>query len=325
MRPLRVGILGFNGVQALDVVGPSDAFTIATCDGQSQPCYQVVIIGLNGKPFTAESGIVFQPQATLRTATALDTLIVPGGRGLRVAETNHTIARWIASRAKRIRRIVSVCTGTYGLAPTGLLDGRHVTTHWRFARDLAQRFPKLKVNGDALFLKDGSFYTSAGITAGIDLSLSLIEDDYGPRVALATARELVVYMKRTGGQEQYSEPLRFQTHSTDQFAELASWMVRHLQHDLSLDVLSRRACLSPRHFSRRFKSVFGGTPAAFVENLRLDEARRRLSEGTQKIENVAASVGFHSDDSFRRAFERRFGVKPSSYRRRFDLRPVTAK
>jgi transcriptional regulator GlxA family with amidase domain len=323
MKPLRLGLIGYDGVQALDIIGPSDAFTIAEIEsdnGQRRPCYEVIVIGITNKPFRAESGISFQPHTTLRCAPTLDTLIIPGGRGARIGKSGNLIAKWISSRAKRIRRIASVCTGIYALAPTGLLDGRRVTTHWRFANDVARRFPKLNVDHDALFLKDGPFYTAGGITASVDLALALIEEDYGPRVALAVARELVVFLKRSGGQKQYSEPLEFQINSTDRFADLASWMVEHMRGDLSLDALAKRVCLSPRHFVRRFKQAFGGTPAAFVENLRLDEARRRLSERTQTIENVASSVGFQSDDVFRRAFQRRFGVKPSSYRSRFDAR-----
>ena len=323
MKPLRVGLIGYDGVQALDIIGPSDAFTIAEIEGdngQRRPCYEVIIIGITNKPFRAESGISFQPHTTLRNAPTLDTLIIPGGRGARIGQSSSLIAKWISSRAKRIRRIASVCTGVYALAPTGLLDGRRVTTHWRFANDVARRFPKLNVDHDALFLKDGPFYTAGGITASVDLALALIEEDYGPRAALAVARELVVFLKRSGGQKQYSEPLEFQINSTDRFADLASWMVEHMRGDLSLNALAKRVCLSPRHFVRRFKQAFGGTPAAFVENLRLDEARRRLSERTQTIENVASSVGFQSDDVFRRAFQRRFGVKPSSYRSRFDAR-----
>jgi transcriptional regulator GlxA family with amidase domain len=323
MKSLRVGLIGYDGVQALDIIGPSDAFTIAdieTDNGQRRPCYEVIIVGITNKPFRAESGVSFQPHTTLGNAPALDTLIIPGGRGARIGQSSSLIAKWISSRAKRIRRIASVCTGVYALAPTGLLDGRRVTTHWRFANDVARRFPKLNVDHDALFLKDGPFYTAGGITASVDLALALIEEDYGPRVALAVARELVVFLKRSGGQKQYSEPLEFQINSTDRFADLASWMVEHMRGDLSLAALAKRVCLSPRHFVRRFKQAFGGTPAAFVENLRLDEARRRLSERTQTIENVASSVGFQSDDVFRRAFQRRFGVKPSSYRSRFDAR-----
>ena len=323
MKSLRVGLIGYDGVQALDIIGPSDAFTIAEIEsdnGQRRPCYEVIIVGITNKPFRAESGVSFQPHTTLGKAPTLDTLIIPGGRGARIGQSSNLIAKWISSRAKRIRRIASVCTGVYALAPTGLLDGRRVTTHWRFANDVARRFPKLNVDHDALFLKDGPFYTAGGITASVDLALALIEEDYGPRVALAVARELVVFLKRSGGQKQYSEPLEFQINSTDRFADLASWMVEHMRGDLSLAALAKRVCFSPRHFVRRFKQAFGGTPAAFVENLRLDEARRRLSERTQTIENVASSVGFQSDDVFRRAFQRRFGVKPSSYRSRFDAR-----
>lgn len=323
MQPLRIGLVGYEGIQGLDLIGPSDAFTVARIggdNGQSQPGYEVVVIGLTNKPFRAESGVLFHPHTTLAEAPALDTLLIPGGKGTRIAAINEPVARFVARRASRIRRIATVCTGIYMVAPTGLLDGRTVTTHWRFAADVARRFPQLRMNPDALFLKDGPFYTCGGITAGIDLSLALIEEDYGPKVALAVARDLVVYLKRSGGQKQYSEPLEFQINSTDRFADLAVWMVDHLRDNLSLEALARRACLSPRHFARRFKQTFGGTPAAFVENMRLDEARRRLTERTQTIETVAGSVGFHSDDSFRRAFLRRFGVNPSAYRSGFRIR-----
>ena len=321
-KPLRVGFLGFEGLMALDLVGPIDAFTSAFVEGgKDEPitCYEVVIIGLTGRTFTSESGVVFKPHKTIKNAPPLDTLIIPGGRGLRVPETQKKAAEWISSRAATIRRIATVCTGTFGLAATGLLNGRCVTTHWRQAQELAKRFPELKVNPSALYLKDGKFYTCAGITAGIDLSLALIEEDFGPRVALSVARELVVYLKRPGGQEQFSEPLQFQTHSSDRFADLAAWIQGHLRHDLSAEALAGRACLSPRHFTRRFKDVFNTTPATFVEDLRLREARERLTLPDQTIESVADSVGFKSADAFRRAFERRYGLQPSSYRKHFSL------
>jgi transcriptional regulator GlxA family with amidase domain len=320
MNRRRVGFLVFDGMNALDLVGPMEAFTAAVIDngnGVHHQCYEALAIGLTSKHFVAESGLVFKPHKTLNTAPVLDTLIIPGGIGLRRAGTNAKVSAWVKSKAGSIRRIASVCTGIYGLAATGLLNGRQVTTHWRFTRDVAERFPNLRVNPDALFLKDGPFYTSAGVTAGIDLSLALIEEDYGSSVALSVARELVMYLKRHGGQEQYSEPLQFQTQSTDRFADLAAWMLGHLQLDLSVEVLADRACLCRRHFSRRFKEVFGTTPAAFVEGLRLSEARRRLALPNQTIESIAASVGFKSADVFRRAFERRFGVTPGGYRIRF--------
>jgi transcriptional regulator GlxA family with amidase domain len=314
-------LIGFDGVQGLDIVGPADAFAIASVagkDGKPEPCYEVIIVGLSDKPFRAESGLLFHPHTTLREAPLLDTLIIPGGKGCRVDQTGERIANWVGAIAHKTRRIASVCTGAYPFARTGLLNGRRVTTHWRFAQDLAGRFPKLNVDPNRLFLKEGRFYTAGGITASIDLALALIEEDHGSRVALTVARELVVYLKRPGGQQQFSEPLQFQVNSDDRFADLVAWMVGHLAGDLSLGALAKRACLSPRHFARRFKKTFGGTPAAFVENLRLDEARRRLTERRQTIETVAMSVGFKSDDAFRLAFQRHFGVKPNSYRQHFE-------
>jgi transcriptional regulator GlxA family with amidase domain len=322
IKPLRVGFLGFEGLMALDLVGPIDAFTSAfveDADGKLVNGYEVVIIGLTGRPFTSESGVVFKPHKTIKNAPPLDTLVIPGGKGLRVPETQKRVADFVSSRAAKVRRIATVCTGTFGLAATGLLSGRRVTTHWRQAQLLAQCFPELKVDPNALYLKDGKFYTCAGITAGIDLSLALIEEDFGPRVALSVARELVVYLKRPGGQEQFSEPLKFQTHSSDRFADLAAWIQGHLRQDLSAEALAERACLSSRHFARRFKDAFGTTPAIFVEDLRLREARERLTLPDQTIESVADSVGFKSGDAFRRAFERRYGLQPSSYRKHFSL------
>jgi transcriptional regulator GlxA family with amidase domain len=322
MTPLRIGLLGYEQANALDIAGPAEAFASAFCDtgkGKLERCYELTIIGLTRRSFATESGIVFQPAATIENAPKLDTLIIPGGCGLRLPEVNRKVAEWIVARAKTTRRIASVCTGIYGLAATGLLDGRRVTTHWRWSANVAQRFPKLKMEANALFVKDGSFYTSAGVTAGIDLALSLIEEDFGSKVALAAAREMVVYLKRSGGQEQYSEPLQFQLTANDRFAELAAWMTNNPTKEMTVESLARRASLSPRQFFRRFKEHFGSSPAMFVETLRLNEARRRLSAGEPSIENVAESVGFNGADSFRRAFERRFRVTPSKYRRSFGL------
>jgi len=324
MTPKRIGFVGFDGVVAIDLTGPAEAFAcVAIKEGQDGPksCYEVLTIAATNQPFVAESGIVFKPQRTFKTAPPLDTLIVPGGVGLRKTAVTRSVSAFVKARAGCTRRIVSICTGVYGLAAAGLLRGRKVTTHWRHAHDLAVRFPDIQVHDNAIFLKDGPFYTSAGATAGIDLALALIEEDYGPRVSLAVARELVVYLKRAGGQEQYSAPLQFQMESVSRLSELTTWILSHLNQDLSVETLAAKACLCPRHFSRRFKAEFGNTPADFVERLRLDEARRRLSTGDNTIGNVAASLGFKSPDAFRRAFERRLGVNPSEYRRRFAATP----
>jgi transcriptional regulator GlxA family with amidase domain len=322
MAAIRVGLVGFDQLNALDLVGPAEAFTnalISGPDGDPQSGYEIFIVGLTRRSFVAESGIVFQPHTTLPAAPNLDTIIIPGGKGLREPQINRVVADWIKKRARRTRRIVSVCTGIYGLAATGLLDGRRVTTHWRFAANVAARFPQLKVQPNALFLKDGPFYTSAGVTAGIDLALALIEEDYGRKIALSVARELVVYLKRSGGQDQYSEPLRFQVQSSDRLADLATWISSNPAQDLSIETMAHRVCLSPRHFVRRFKATFGQPPGVFVQTLRLDEARRRLCSGHASVDRVADSVGFKSLDAFRRAFAQRFRITPNKYQRSFGL------
>jgi transcriptional regulator GlxA family with amidase domain len=320
-EPRCIGIVGFDEAEALDIAGPAEAFSSALSrDGGSQPrpFYKVVIIGPTNKPFRTSAGIVIQPERTLLNAPPLDTLIVPGGKGLRTEATSSRVAEWVLSRAAGTRRVVSVCTGIYGLAPTGLLDGRRVTTHWRFAADVARRFPRLKVDPHPLFLKDGKYYTSAGVTAGIDLALALIQDDCGQRTALEVARELVLYLKRPGGQEQFSEPLQVQTKATERFADIVSWIASNLHGDLSVDTLAGKAALCPRHFRRRFQSSFGCGPAAFVQEMRLGETRRQLVTSRNSIEIIAGSVGFADSDSLRRAFRRRFGVSPGDYRAKFN-------
>lgn len=328
MEQRRIGILGFDSVQALDLIGPADAFgsdvfkpesRLAPPDMPNDAPYEIVVIGLQSKRFTASNGVSFTAHCTAASAPPLDTVVVPGGSGLRLSGAGETASRWIAERAGRIRRIATVCTGIYGLAPSGLLDGRRVTTHWSAVRDVAMRFPALRLDADAVYVKDGPFYTSAGISAGIDLALALIEEDCGPRVALAVAREMVVYYKRPGGQNQFSEPLQFQFEAADRFGDLAAWVQAHLRAPISVDAMAERACMSVRHFSREFKTRFGMTPAAFVEELRLAEGAQRLAERRMSIANVGQSVGYRSEDVFRRAFERRYGVTPRAYRQRFNL------
>src|SRR6266699_3376309 len=297
---------------------PPTPFAVANdAENDPKPSYEILIIASSSQPFVSESGLTFKPQRTFKTAPSLDTLIIPGGSGIRKPVINRSVSAFVKARAGSTRRIASVCTGIYGLAATGLLAGREITTHWHHAHNVARRFPDLKVNDNAIFIKDGQFYTSGGATAGIDLALSLIEEDYGQQVSLGVARQLVVYLKRSGGQEQYTEPLQFQTESVSRFSELATWIHNHLNNDLSVETLAGRACLCPRHFSRRFKTEVGTSPADFVERLRLDEARRRLSNGDNSVENVGISIGFRSAGAFRRAFERRLGVNPTEYRRRF--------
>lgn len=322
MDKMRVGFFGFDEVQALDLIGPADAFgsdAFDTLAGFSERPYEVTIIGLQRRTFTSSCGVRMAAHVGLDTTLDFDTVIVPGGAGLRRDGLGQRCASWVAERAPSIRRIASVCTGIYGLAPSGLLDGKAVTTHWSAAADVAEKFPRLDVQADALFLRSGKFYTSAGVSAGIDLALALIEEDHGPSASLAVAREMVVYVKRDGGQNQFSEPLEFQSATVDRFKDLAAWIHSHLRDDLSVEALAERTFLSVRQFARAFKEELGTTPASFVEEARLAEAQRRLGESRRRvsIDAVARSVGYGSADVFRRAFERRFGVSPSNYRSRF--------
>ena len=313
MLPKRIGFLGFESVTASHFVIPADTFTAATLDtgyGRCIPCYQTYTIGVTPKPFRSESGMTFTPDETLQTAPDLDTIVVPGGDGLQRTETSETIADWILTRADRTRRIATIVTGIYGLAPTGLLDGREVTTHWRIASDVARCFPKLRVDHKRPLVKDGPFYTCASLRSAVDLSLALIEEDYGCHVALAAVQELGMPLRDRNGNTELSKPLAFDSQPINRFAELVPWIMRNLHGDLSVNTLARRACMSPSHFNRAFTSVLGSTPAAFVENLRLNEARRRLSTPKKTVQSVAELVGFSNTDQFRRAFEKRFGVRP---------------
>ena len=320
-RKRRIGILGFDGAEALDLNGPFDVFATASRFAAEAP-YEPMVLGINADSFTAESGLRMHAHVRLDQSPPLDTVIIPGGSVLHSPGGCDLIVQWLGKNAAKTRRVVSVCTGIYALASAGLLDGRRATTHWRYADDVARRWPKINVNPDAIFVKDGRFYTSAGITAGIDLALALIEEDLGSKLALAVARELVVYLKRSGGQLQYSEPLRFQSHSTGAFGDITTWMRDHLD-DLSIEELAAQTHLSVRHFNRKFKAAFGATPGAFIEDLRLDEARWRLTDDDSPIESVAASVGYQSDDAFRRAFQRRFGIGPRDYRAGFLVTNTT--
>jgi transcriptional regulator GlxA family with amidase domain len=312
----RIGFIGYDRVTALDLIGPLEAFVAANhCLGFR--AYQTMIVSADGAAFRSEAGVILAADGSFASSPAFDTLLVPGGSGLRQPRIGMPVAAFLRRRAAGTRRVASVCTGLYALAEAGLMDGRRATTHWQFVRLMAERFPRLKLEPDAIYLQDGKFFTSAGVTAGIDLTLSLIADDLGEAAALAVARELVVYLKRSGTQAQFSEPLRFQSCANDGMSDLAAWMLRNLRQDLSVQALASRAKLGTRHFNRRFQAAFGMTPAAYVERLRLDEARHRLASRRHTIERIAVSVGYASADSFRRAFERRFGVAPMAYRRSF--------
>ena len=316
MNPKRIGFLGFDGVHASDLTRAADVFAAATLDGgygNRISCYHVCTIGFAFECFRSESGIAFMPDSMLETVSELDTIVVPGGDGLRRSLVSEKIADWILARANQTRRVAAIGAGIYGVAQTGLLDGREVTTHYRYANDVARRFPNLRIDPRRYLVKDGAFYTSSGPSAAIDLSLALIEEDYGRHVASVVAQEFVSAPMNGNGQHKLASPLVFDSQPADRFAELIPWILRNLHEDLSVNTLARRACMSPSHFNRAFKSVFGSAPAEFIEMLRINEAKRRLSVPKRTLDTIAASVGFSDAQTFQRAFERRFGAKPRSY------------
>ena len=326
VKRIKIGVLGYEGVTALDLVGPAEAFAVARVDGGDgtlRPAYEVVILGVTAKPFTAESGMVFKPHRGLDGKVDVDTLIVPGGCGLRNPRINARVTSWLRANASRFRRVASVCTGIYGLAATGLLDGRRATTHWRFVRDVAERFPALTFDPNALFIKDGPFYTSAGVTAGIDLALALIEEDLR-RGGGAGGGAGAGRLPEAARAARSSSPSRCSSRSSQPTSSPSSprWIRGHLRHDLSVEALAERACLCPRQFTRRFTRALPTHPG----RVRRRPPTRRSAETTLPARDddrrVATSVGFRSADAFRRAFERRFGISPTNYRRQFSRKRV---
>ena len=315
MRPKEIGLIGFDQVTASHLAATADALRAAVLEdgfgGQIQ-CYRVWTIGLTREAFRSESGMVFVPDAAIATAPPLDTIIIAGGKGLHRSGIREPLTEWILSRAYETRRIGSICSGILALAPTGLLDGREVTTHWRLVRPLALRHPRLRIDHKRRLVQDGPYYTAAGLSAGIDLARALIEEDYGKQVALAVDRELMLYLstKESPNEDVSSRGDDFRP--LDRFAELIGWVMKNLQRELTVEAMARQAGMCPAHFTRAFKSVFGTTPGEFVENLRLNEARRRLGSRRKTVRSVAESVGFASPEAFRRAFQRRFGDRPTS-------------
>lgn len=313
--PRVIGFLGFDDFTTLDLTGPLEAFATARVGDGRKRCYETLLVGVTNKIFVSSSGATFQAEHTIRNVPALDTVIIPGGAGLRNPETNRALAEWLVGLGNKVRRIASVSTGIYPLAQSGLLDGCRVTTHWRHAQIIASTFRRLQVDDAGSFIKNGRFYTSGGGTAGIEMSLALIQEDYGSKTALGVARELLVNLRPSSPGERPLDPTVDQSGIEERLAELPAWISSRLRANLSVEILAERTCLCPRHFSRLFKRTFRSTPANFVEQMRVKEAARRLTSQTGNIGAVADSVGFKSAEVFRRAFERRFGVTPRTFQK----------
>jgi len=322
----RVAVVAFPDAQVLDVIGPIEVFSRAarliSADGRRGPLpYVVEVIARRRGPVVMSSGVeIIARRAFAEVTRGIDTLVVSGGRGVEAARADGSVVRFVARMASRVRRLASVCSGAFLLAETGLLDGKRATTHWRRAGELAARFPRVTVDPDPIFIRQGRLYTSAGVTAGMDLALALVEADLGVEVARATARELVMFVQRPGGQSQFSAQLQQQLADRAPVAALQAWIADHLDEDLSVAVLARRVSMSPRNFARVFAHEVGTTPARFVESLRVEAARRRLEQSGDGVEQVAARCGFGTAESMRRIFVRKLRVAPSAYRARFGGR-----
>ena len=315
----RVEILGFPACQLLDVSGPLQVFASAKDQlrqiGQPAP-YAPVVVAATSRLVTS-SGLALEAETLPAASTSLDTLVVAGGWGVYDACKDPSLVRWIGRRAEQARRVASVCSGAFLLATTGLLDGRRAVTHWGRCADFAARFPKVRLEPDPIFIRDGRFWTSAGVTAGIDLALAMVEADLGRDIALSVARQLVVFLKRPGGQSQFSAALTLQDNG-GRFDGLHGWIMENLHRPLALPDLAAAAGMSERTFSRRYREQTGRTPARAVEDIRLESARRLL-EQKQPVARIVSRCGFGTEETLRRTFLRRLGVTPQAYRERFAI------
>ena len=306
----KLGVLIYPDFQILDAAGPIAAFEIA--DRYVPGAYEIRVMAREPGPVASSSRamMIAEPLAS----QSLDTLVVAGGEGSRSAALCARTAEWVAATSAGARRTASVCSGAYLLARAGLLDGRRATTHWERCADFARRYRKVRVEPDKIFVRDGDIWTSAGITAGIDLALALIADDLGEDIARAVARQLVVYYRRPGGQSQFSALVEMGGRG-GRFATLLDWMRERLGEPLGVEKLADKAAMSPRHFARAFAAETGMTPAKAVERLRLETARERVENSGDPIDRVAELTGFGDPERMRRAFLRAFGQPPQALRR----------
>lgn len=319
---LRVVILIYPGVTLLDVAGPAQTFSSANNveTNRDHVAYRVVLASLYGGAVKTDCGIEMTTVSLKEAADErIDTLIVAGGNGVFNFLDERQLVDWIRHQSRLCRRTASTCMGSFLIAETGLLDGQRVTTHWRQIPEMRRRYPNIRVEKDPLFVRNGHIWSSAGVTAGIDLALAMVEEDLGHDAAMQIAQALVVFFKRPGGQPQFSNVLMAQRQDDDgSFSELHAWIMGNLQNDLSVENLARRVAMSPRTFSRLYKKRTGCTPAKSVEIMRVDTAKRQLERGLDPLAMVAFKSGFKDEQGLRRAFRRHVGVSPSDYRDKFS-------
>jgi transcriptional regulator GlxA family with amidase domain len=322
---MRIAILAPEEPEILDIAGPFEVFVTASwyyraAHAGSPDLYSVELIsGTDDPALRTSCGLELTGACSFQSFNGtLDTLLVAGGtsKGINASSRNRELLQWLTQMSKSVRRLGSVCTGAFVLAAAGLLRGRRATTHWSKCKELAQSYSDIRVEPDSIYTVDGSLYTSAGITAGMDLSLALVEADAGARIAADVAREMVLYLRRPGGQSQLSAALSIQAADRRAIRDLQSWIVENVGDDLSVAALADRAAMSPRHFARMFLQQTGSTPARFVERVRVETATRRLEESDDSIDQIAAGCGFGGADSMRRSFLRVLRTTPREFRAR---------
>lgn len=326
-RTHTVSMLAYPDCQILDVTGPLEVFARSSrwlsdhAHTRADVAYRVEIIADRPGAVRCSNGLELVAARSWRDVKRTGTLLVAGGIGQDAPAADAGLLAWLRGMQGRCERLGSVCTGALVLAAAGLLDHHRATTHWAYGAHLATAGLDIRVDTDALFIADQGIYTSAGVTAGMDLALAMVESDWSREVALAVARELVMYVKRSGGQSQFSRLLQAQQADSDRLRKLQLWMLEHLDSELSVGRLAGRVAMSPRNFSRRFRREVGMSPAHYVEQIRIEAARDRLESTQLPMGRIAALCGFGSAESMRRAFGRRVGIAPSEYRRRFTSRP----
>ncbi len=320
--PKNVVIVVYPDTQALDFIGPQEVFAAAQKlierTGRAERGYRITVASLDGAPITTSSGLGIVPAMSIAEAPKrIDTLIIPGGAGSAGASEDEALLDWIKAVAPGTRRVTSVCTGAFVLAAAGLLDGRRASTHWASAARLAERYPKVEVDPEAIYVHDGPVWTSAGVTAGMDLALALVEEDLDREAALTIARHLVLFLRRPGNQSQFSATLAAQEPEREPLREVQRHIVENVAENLSVEVLAELAHMSSRNFARAFAAETGITPGRYVERVRLEAARRVLEDTSQPIATVATACGFGTPETMRRTFLRALGVAPAEYRRRY--------
>jgi transcriptional regulator GlxA family with amidase domain len=310
-------MVAFDSAEFLDVIGPMETFASAAALSSDPAIYSLAIAAREIRPLRASSGLAILPTVDYAAISEADTVLVAGGAGIEAASKDIALRDALRRASGTPCRIGSVCTGAFVLAAAGLLDGRRAVTHWNWCARLAARYPAVSVEPDPIFLLDRGIWTSAGVTAGIDMALAMIERDHGPKLAMRTAQELVMFRRRPGGQSQFSAELTLQATPHQPIQRLQAWILDNLAADLSVEALADRAAMSARNFARVFRRATLMTPARFVEQARLQKARELLELSTTSVDSIASACGYQSADVLARAVMRRLGVTPLDYRRRF--------